>query len=182
MGRSRLLAVFVAAFCLATGASAQEPEEASAEEPKVDAFQYFFGSREEPAEEPAEAAAPVGPEAKKDAFQYLFGRRGPAEDGQEEAAVPEAPVKPMKKEEPARVERAREKPAREKPAKPAPVAPEAPKAEPKPEPAEVAPSALPEEPKADAFQYFFGPKKTLAEPAEAGADEKEEGEAEKPPQ
>lgn len=193
MGRSRLFAVFVAAFCLATGASAQEPEEASSQEPKVDAFQYFFGPREEP-EEPAEAAAPVDPEAKKDAFQYLFGRRGSAPVKEEEPAreepagekpVKPAPVKqePVKERKPAAEAAVRPAPA---PApKPAPVAPapEAPRAEPKPEPqAQPQPQPkLEEKPKADAFQYFFGSKKKPTEPAQTGPEEKESEEAEKPP-
>ncbi len=189
--RRAALSSLILAVCLAAGAWAQEPEApesataevAPAEEPQVDAFQHFFGRREEGTEEkeaPAEAP-PTDPEAKRDAFQYLFGRRGQV------AASEEQPVPVVRVQEaPAPAPQPAPVTAPSPAAAPAPVeAPKAQPAEPKPEAVSPAPLEKPkveemeeveeveEKPKVDAFQHFFGRKEKQGEPVEAEPEESE---------
>lgn len=194
-------------FCLTPGGTwAQEPEEAAsatveetpAEEPKVDAFQYLFGRREESPEPETEAPAdapPTDPEAKRDAFLYLFGRRTQAAASEEQPAP--VPQQPPAQKQP--VEERQPAPPTPKPVPvtalspaPAPAPLEAPKAQPaEPKPAAISPRVpkepketpkVEEKPKVDAFQYFFGRKGKEEEPIDSEQEKKEgeEGSTEQP--
>ena len=66
--------IFEVSFFLVAPAPA--PEAPRAEEPKVDAFEYFFGHAAQPLPEPRR---PEGAKVPLTAFDYFFGKNGRAD-------------------------------------------------------------------------------------------------------
>jgi hypothetical protein len=66
-------------------APAPAPEAPRAEEPKVDAFQYFFGHAEQPVPEAKKEEAPKKPVT---AFEYFFGKNGKADEPEPKSPPP----------------------------------------------------------------------------------------------
>jgi hypothetical protein len=62
------------------------PEAPKAEEPKVDAFQYFFGHAAQPLPEAKKEEAPKKPVT---AFEYFFGKNGKVDEPEPKSPPPQ---------------------------------------------------------------------------------------------